>query len=220
MSVPVAEGDRWGRVMKKPAEVLPHSDTGAKKSAEQTAQTATINGKNDAKHDKTLPAPAALSGKCWISEKIGPDIGAGCSDCWCGLVQIAPPAGANRSTRWGKSLHPLGQIAAPRPPRGNARLGRANRAAGHQPLHPCRPSSVLMPTSIGVGVEPVHSLLYLSSSSFFYLPMGYPSRPHPSARWRAAFRPGFSPPDSVPWWQTTPWSPRWLIGRGCIRGRK
>jgi hypothetical protein len=33
-----------------------------------------------------------------------------------------------------------------------------------------------MPTYIGASADPVHSLLYLFLL-FFYLPMGYPSRP-------------------------------------------
>ena len=48
-----------------------------------------------------------------------------------------------------------------------------------QPLHPCRPSSALASTHIGVNAEPVLSFYssFLSSFFFFYLPMGYPSRP-------------------------------------------
>ena len=52
---------------------------------------------------------------------------------------------------------------------------------GRKHPHPCRPSSAPMPTYIGASAEPALSLLYLFLL-FFYLPMGYPSRPHPSAR--------------------------------------
>jgi len=60
------------------------------------------------------------------------------------------------------------------------------------------------------------------SSSFFYRPMGHPSRRQPSAREKPALpgsyaHPGFSPPDSVPWWQAAPQSPRSLIGLPSAR---
>ena len=46
------------------------------------------------------------------------------------------------------------------------------------------PRSARMPTSIDENAEPVLSFYssFFSSSCCFYLPMGYPSRPHFSAR--------------------------------------
>ena len=98
-----------------------------------------------------------------------------------GVGRIAPLTGANRSTHWCESLHPLVRIAPPRPPRRSARLGRTNGAATHQPPHPRRPQ-------FSTHADP-HQ----------------PDRSPP-------LRPGFWLPDSGSWWQTAPWSPRWMIG--------
>jgi len=81
--------------------------------------------------------------------------------------------------------------------------------------HSCRTTSAPMLTRF--------YLFYSSfSSSFFYLPMGYHSRPHLSDRQKPAdlsvgAHPGFSPPDSGSSWQTAPQSPRWLIGLPSVQ---
>ena len=85
----------------------------------------------------------------------------------------------------------------------------------HQHPHPCRPTSEPM-------LNRFYSFISSVSSSFFYRPMGHPSRRQPSAREKPALpgsyaHPGFSPPDSVPWWQAAPQSPRWLIGLPSAR---
>ena len=127
--------------MKEPAEVLPHGDTVAKNSAKQRAKMMP-NSKRLSRLRLFCPESAGFTrkhGHLWQTA-VRP--------CCRGMGRIAPPAGANRSTRWCDSLHPLVRIAPPRPPRGSARLGRTDRAATRQRPHPRRPSSAPMPTYI------------------------------------------------------------------------
>ena len=67
---------------------------------------------------------------------------------------------------------------------------------------------------------PVRNRFYLFYISFFsssiYL-CGTPRGPIPLPDRSPPIRPGFSPPDSVPWCQTAPRSPRWLIGLSSVR---
>ncbi len=89
------------------------------------------------------------------------------------------------------------------------------RAHAEPVQHSCRTTSAPMLNRF--------YLFYSSfSSSFFYLPMGYHSRPHLSDRQKPAdlsvgAHPGFSPPDSGSWWQAAPRSPRRLIGLPSAR---
>ena len=105
-----------------------------------------------------------------------------------GAVRFAPPTGAIRSTQ---------------PLEGSARLGHANRAAGHQPPHPCRPSSVLTSTYIGTNAEPVLSLLYLFLLlSTYGVPLAAPWSPRwlirPSSAPKNSPAKGFSTPATTP----------------------
>ena len=137
--------------------------------------------KNDAKLDELLPAPVVCpkSADFLVDHRHRSDT-------------------AIRSCRnWG------GAIRSTQPLEGSARLGHANRAAGHQPPHPCRPSSVLTSTYIGTNAEPVLSLLYLFLLlSTYGVPLAAPWSPRwlirPSSAPKNSPAKGFSTPATTP----------------------
>jgi len=159
--------------------------------------------KNDAKLDELLPAPVICpkSADFLVDHRHRSDTAIRSCRNWGGAI---------RSTHWCDSLHPLVRFAPPtgairstQPLEGSARLGRANRAAGHQPPHPCRPSSVLTSTYIGTNAEPVLSLLYLFLLlSTYGVPLAAPWSPRwlirPSSAPKTSPAKGFSTPATTP----------------------
>ena len=160
--------------MKEPAEVLPHGDTVAKNSAKQRAKMMP-NSKRLSRLRLFCPESAGFTrkhGHLWQTA-VRP--------CCRGMGRIAPPAGANRSTRWCDSLHPdlpegvLVWAARTEQPASNL------RTHADQVQHSRRPTSA-----------PVRNRFYLFYISFFsssiYLcgtprgPIPLPDRSQPVVR--------------------------------------
>jgi hypothetical protein len=178
-------GDGRGLVMKEPAEVLPHGDTVAKNSAKQRAKMMP-NSKRLSRLRLFCPESAGFTrkhGHLWQTA-VRP--------CCRGMGRIAPPAGANRSTRWCESLHPLVRIAPPRPPEGvlvwAARTEQQPtnlRTHADQVQHPCRPPSASM-----LNRSYLFSISVFSSSIYVWGTLAAPSLcPNEASRPSGIFAP-------------------------------
>ena len=124
--------------------------------------------KNDAKLDELLPAPVVCpkSADFLVDHRHRSDTAIRSCRNWGGAI---------RSTHWCDSLHPLVRFAPPSPSKEVLVWAtRTEQQATNLRTHADQVRYSRRPTS-----APMLNRFYLFYiSSFFYLPMGYPSRPH------------------------------------------